>query len=806
MDDMYCVALSALDDFDRAILRFDGQRALTYANAAGVSLIGATPEDGVTLADLFPDPEQWQQVAAEFETRRRGRASVYNVVLRRRRPFAGIDCVDIPVSVFAFPESDGVGGFLGSVAMLRDLREETASAAIHRAIGSSTDNGALFASLAGHLRPLIPFDELRVSVVSKSGVHVRQLYSSDRQAPAKYPFRWYPMTPFMAHQMQRQDVRLRRIDDMRVEPGYADSLQDDSQLARYFASGVREIITLPVVEQGRVVAAFSLDTHADNRYDDSTLELLGRLPLREAAAAAFAREQRDRQESLLKLLRRLGQMNADVQEMADAIVTMLAADFGWDSVAIFQSVGSTPTMRLAAQAAQPGFERADDLRLDRPVPAEASAVEPDTAAAHAPETIAGPFASALYGPDPIAWSAPQGEDVPLARRARGVQSTCAVRIAGRRACWLLLVESRERNAFSVEELEVLNSLATEAAGALHRSALFEMQSAVLASIDDAVIETNDDGRLRWFSAAARRMLGRNVEDDGAGGGRDGAGNIADVVLEPDASAILEHDLVEVEAVLRRADGSGLSVLLSSHRLPEHVGGRLFIASDYSAQKELRRMRALQEVFRLAAMEGRVPLALAASWLRQLAVDDVANADEVRRILHQMARADMPLDRLMRIFVTEQAGAAPTTHADLLGVVRTTLAELPAKLRAAIDAQLAGDRLPVRASFDDLQFCVESLISFGLRTRPLAQRLVVKVDVDDDSARFAVDGDWRLPDDDATSVDVTDRWERKSLRDVAFGESVVERLVTAAQGSYTRGIPGRLAFEMRLPLAIEEVRT
>jgi hypothetical protein len=90
MDDSYCVGLSALDNFDM----------------------------------LFPNKEERDRVIDQMRVRGQGRSSVYRTAFHP--PHQGPEAADIPVSVFAFPDSGHEGEVLGSITIVRDLREETA--------------------------------------------------------------------------------------------------------------------------------------------------------------------------------------------------------------------------------------------------------------------------------------------------------------------------------------------------------------------------------------------------------------------------------------------------------------------------------------------------------------------------------------------------------------------------------------------------------------------------------------------------------------------------------------------------------
>jgi signal transduction histidine kinase len=226
----------------------------------------------------------------------------------------------------------------------------------------------------------------------------------------------------------------------------------------------------------------------------------------------------------------------------------------------------------------------------------------------------------------------------------------------------------------------------------------------------------------------------------------------------------------------------VSVLLSVSCLPPQFGGQVYVATDLTPHKEVQRLNELKTVFQRAAMEGRVPLSLAVSTLQLHAMgsDDLKGVvDKVQRYL---ARADLPLERLMRLFSAEHR-LLSRPYADMVDAVHVTLLEFPRMLHECLRLNLPQEAIPVKSTFDDLQFCIESLISFGIRTMPQAELLDVTVERRGENVRLAVSGNWVPSIELGLHEASSDRWRRKAIADLTLGNAIIERIVEKYGGSY-----------------------
>jgi PAS domain S-box-containing protein len=772
----YCIELGALDDFDLAVARFDREGVLTYQNPAAARLFGVSMESRVDITMLFPDMHERQRVLDQIKTRIEGKSSVYKTVFHRPDEPGS---PGIPIGVFAFPDSDTDGHVLGSVTLVRDLREEIAREQIHAVIESSTDNRTMLDGLATALRNLIEFKDMRVVTMSADRAHLRRLHTTNPEDIDQYRLRWWPMPPFILATLPDSVAELLDVPTLLADARYQELLERDEGTRRYLHSGVQQIVRLPVWDENRVVAFFHLDTFERGRFTEDILRLLERLPVAQAVLGAMHREAREQDKQVLELIGDIGAVSMHVQRAAKVLVNRLVRDFGWDHVSIFQSDALNSRLRLVIQANLPGHPALPEnceIATNEPGNKRSAILQALTRRQHINkrETRAhGPFAGM-----------PGFEEA---------GSELAVPIQGRRVRWVLNIESSFTNAFATEEIDLLKILTNEARSVLHRSALFELQEAVLHSINDAVIETDADGSIRWANRAARDLLG--IKNETAP-----RTSIVALIEKSDMHDTLTKTphFYHHEVTMRAADGALIPVLLSASTLPDHLSGRVYVASDFRFQKEVQRMTELKEVFRQAAMEGRVPLALAAVWLSEFGQAQPALQEAIDKVAAQLGRADLPLERLLRLFTSDSEPLGKQC-ADLHLALQTTMAELPSNLAEAIALTEDGDHVQVGVSFDNLQFCIESMISFGLRTRPQSKKLTVVSERCDGRALFRVCGDW-VPDmSSSREPGPSEQWRRKSLSDLTLGDTVISRIIEKADGQFACELDANLSLQFALPV-------
>lgn len=98
VEDFYRIHLTALDNFDLPVVRFDRDGLMTYLNRAGERLLGAPANGHITLHTLFRDAGHYHEAVRQLSQRLRGEASAYDASFHR--PYDSDDKPAIPVRIF----------------------------------------------------------------------------------------------------------------------------------------------------------------------------------------------------------------------------------------------------------------------------------------------------------------------------------------------------------------------------------------------------------------------------------------------------------------------------------------------------------------------------------------------------------------------------------------------------------------------------------------------------------------------------------------------------------------------------------
>jgi hypothetical protein len=132
-----------------------------------------------------------------------------------------------------------------------------------------------------------------------------------------------------------------------------------------------------------------------------------------------------------------------------------------------------------------------------------------------------------------------------------------------------------------------------------------------------------------------------------------------------------------------------------------------------------------------------------------------------------------------------------------------LEELPDWERLRVNFRDVSAAAMVTAKEDDLRFCVETMLSFALRTRPEDQKVRMLLAREDNLASLRVEGDWQPDFHGAGEPRVSDRWRRQAISDFVLGEGMLKRLAEQSGGRFIWDVEKTLALELRVPVAALE---
>lgn len=770
MDDAICLDLDALGEFERAVLRFTPQGVCAYANAAAQKLAGRRPLPGVTIAELIPDPEERQRVLDQLDRRVRGEASLYETAITQP-----VEKVRIPVHVFAFPVVGHGGNLEGSLAIVTDLRRRYVRQAMHTAIETLREGDEIFRAVGDELLKLLHFDDFRVTARSADGNYLKMVYARDPETCKNFPVGWWRIPADMQGGFPERPW----IIDVKKEfgPGgaYHDLAAKDQWTRRFGESGVLWSLCIPIISERGIRGFVALDSRSCS-YGPADLDTCHRLPLAEAAKMALNRRSQGRVNTCIDVVRQLGAKGVDVKHVAQLIVNSLVEKFEWNHVAIYEHHPDRKTLELLCQAGEQVPVQRRTMPQEKGIIGRALADGREINLPDVHDTTV---------PDQDAYH----DSIP------GMKSSVAVPIPGDPTRWILNAESRLQSAFIPEEVGMLSLLMAEVGQVLDHMSLLETRVATLNALKDAVIETNRNGVIQQINPAGCALL------EAASPAQVVGRRLDDFIANPDVAAALldTQGFPRRDVQMKSVTGTVFPVLLSGARLPREVGGLVFVASDLTHQVQVERTNELKDVFRHASLECRVPLAIASVWLDEMTRKHTQLGPSVERILEQVRKADMPLERLLRLADPHARALVPVEPLEFRQLVHDVLEQLPPEERSEVQLDLPEESVHVRGARDDLRFCVETSLSFAFRTKPQNKRVEVRMTVGGGNATLSVGGSWKPSLGSEPAPGIRQRWRRTAASDLALAEDVLDDLVARVDGNFESDLDDQLRLSIELPM-------
>lgn len=775
-DNLLTVRLSphSLDDISLGILRLSLDDRIAYLNRAAAELAGPGIAVGAPLAAVPFADESTHTLSTEIAERRRtGRGSNYPIVVERadeRRR--------LRLTVSAVPEYDGAGRMAGSIAFINDQTVQDAQVALHEAIGSASDWHALLQALEKHLREVLYFDSIMVTLISADRSALRVFYEAPERIDASPAWRWWPMPTFV-----RADIDTliaTRPDDVRAmfeSPPYRD-LASDPETRAWLDLGYTHMLRRPVMRNGQLDAIVSLFRRDERAFSVLDCARLDQLPLVEAVNMALALDHQKELAFGLDLIARMRKAAANVADVARVLVDGLHGNYLWEHVSLFRVDPDEDTISLVYQ--------------------------PPDAAGRLPENYSQSMRRGLLGHVACSGQPVREGDVRTStvyvEGIAGTMSEMCLPVPGRPVRWILNVESRLRSAFSAEDQASLKQILAVAGLILDRTLALEFNTAVLESVADAVIQTTSRGEIVSVNPACVNLLDRPLETLI---GASLAALISAPGNEPDppgyAARLVAHEkLAPTEVELLPREGAPIPVLLSAGSLPPQLGGKFYVASDLRYRQAVQQMGALQHVFQQVASETRLPLALLAGYLEELA-DRRPDANAARQTLdkamRQLQRADLPLERIVRLAAVEQGQTLPLQPISLAEVAEHVHAALPQAQGAEVRIEGDGTEALVLAARRELEFCAESAVSFLLRMKAPHDRIRIRVGREYAEEVFAAEltaGDTPAP----SKTQLVAKSEHE--RDFALAAPVMRGLMRRMKGSFDFDQSEGLRLQLRLP--------
>ena len=266
-------------------------------NQAFLDMFGYTMEEAehLRVSDIYTDMSQRESIKAEAAEK--GAFRDYEIALRRKDG-SEIHCL---VTTIARPGADGsVTGYHG---VIRDITALTRSqealqesesianrlaaenegmAEIGRIMSSSFDIDTVYEQFAGKLKGMLPFDMVSINMVDPKNNTFSRVYRSGLAVPGRS----------RVHRSSKNTVSAEVI-RTRGPVVIPDAAAGDWQsrfpnLQRQVDSGIRSIMVIPLMFEGKVLGAVNLSSLTPNTYSDAEAILAERVASQIAGSIANA--------------------------------------------------------------------------------------------------------------------------------------------------------------------------------------------------------------------------------------------------------------------------------------------------------------------------------------------------------------------------------------------------------------------------------------------------------------------------------------------------------------------------------------
>lgn len=784
---------SNLDELPVGVVRLSTDLRATFVNKALRDMMEGQVEVGTHLADVAMEQKDRELLRSAVE-RRFGKelGETYRLAVKRRAPGTSLY-----LEVTAVPEYNAEGKPLGSFGIVRNITTETIAAALHADIQHTSDAQDLMRKMSARLRQAIYFDSLRVSLVSKSGEHLR-VFFEDAATPARdTSLKWWPIPPGIKPMLTNMVPGPAKVDEIMNQPEILELEKTDPRIGRYRALGYKHMLRLPVWKDGVFTAQVAIEKREDVPFSADEVSCFLDLPIVEIVHVGLTLERNAEVDFAFELIRKLGDVADRIGEVAKRLVTLLHERFGWEHVSLFRIDEDKRKLRIMFQAPAGGL--------------------PDGYSQGLSVGLLGRVATtgrACNEPD-----VKPGDSTGYIEGVKGTRSEMCLPVPGARLRWILNVESSQELAFAGEEQATVERLLQIAGFILDRTASVEMMDAIFTSVADAVIHTDAQNQVLSLNPAAEKLLGWKLsarggekvylsdfikaknEEPVTSTKEDAMGAWTSPATENTPIDDLQWALVapSSEYKLIRGDASAVPVLISAATLPADLGGKVYVATDLTNQERVARMETLKNVFQQIACETRLPIALAYAHLG----DAMSHTGDARILLEkamrQLHKADLPLQRIVRLAADDASAPLDRRPVPLRDMLQELISEIPeADARLVKFASGADAGVVVAAAPAELKFCIQSIVAFLVRRR--AQSEFVEVQVSRPAQELSATVSARLRQEASAPARPADlQADDQQLREFTLAEPVIERLIRQMGGEYAHPDTASGEFTVTLPL-------
>lgn len=779
------VSAREIEVFDRSpvgVVISGPDRRIRYANAEAMRLLGVDGYAGQSLDDAFQDRDAKQLLREQLQLRREGLIGSYRVTLNRLS-----DGRPVHVDITGVPLTGPDGRFIGALGYFRSLDTETLVGAIHRLNSELEDGRKLLLEVAKLLAQTFHGDMVLVTQYSDNLHHANAFFvfrPGQERRQIEWRKRWLALDD--AQQEYTRKAETRAISGLReyLEAGVWQTVVGDPLVRAILEEGQVSSLSRIIRRRGAIIGTVSVLSRRPDAFSKRDCLLIDELPIDATIVHVldFTRQQQDAKR--FHLLRELTR-STTVKQACETLARRLVEIFGWSHVSIFRVDYSEGQIHLLAQHSPPR----DAILL--------------------PDGYQQPITEGILGHLVAERKLLNVGDV--SNNPRYIRSVLAPDVSSELCCpisferddtvrWIINVEDCNEQAFSDNECEWLSEVAAEVGALMERISDLHFLTGCFRSASDPIVVTGPNYEIRKANPAAAHLLG--FKD-----ARDLQGPIAGLFESEDAAkrACSTGDGDAGEFLLRRKDQGepSIPVHISRQKLPEHLGGTIFVLKDLRHLRRAVELELLGEVTYEVAAQTRTPLAFATAALERLRSRlDSGSAADLDKALRQLGRVKQGYARLALFNRETQPTPAEFTSVDLVAEVRAVVADLPDAEQSLVRVAAEGQSPIVRGDHYQIGFVLETLLAALIRYAPEEEPVRGLVETRNGHASVTLSGYLPEPKD---ADPATARLGSTVRADVRLARPLIDRFMAAHGGAMFErpGTDGRVQFVLEFPAS--EVR-
>jgi hypothetical protein len=360
-----------------------------------------------------------------------------------------------------------------------------------------------------------------------------------------------------------------------------------------------------------------------------------------------------------------------------------------------------------------------------------------------------------------------------------------------RILWILNLEAKHTDAFTLGEVETLKGIIGQMQASLTRIFQRLILFQVLDVVPGAVVITEPNGKILHYTKDALRMFERESIAS--------TDNLGEFLPASDTSAgfpALRPSQKRVTVVGAR--GKQTSVLAQKFTLEDEYDHEVVVLQDASEVRWKRDFELFKVALSEAAAQVRVPVSLLSSFVQQIGqeVKDEEVQDLVAKAMRQLGRVELTYDRVLASYDAQTLPSSQDIPIDVNGALDYILSELPALERRSIRVSAGKGQPLVNADPYQVLFALGSMLAYLLRSRASAERIVIKVHRAEGAVDVAMTGAVRQTPRRGRLADLVEAARTR----IALGENALVRIAKDHGGNFERRPQGQGRERLCLRLA------